>query len=90
VQAVRAILPKSWFDAAGCAAGLKALRAYRRQWNERMGVWSNDAVHDSASHGADACGTGVQGARDPQAEKPKSDVTPVRLDTGSGASWMGA
>lgn len=72
VTAVRNILPRSFFDAQGCAVGLKNLRSYRRQWNEHMGVWRSEPVHDGASHGADAFGTGVQGSRDPENEnKPK-------------------
>lgn len=91
VQAMRSILPKSFFDAQGCAIGLKMLRGYRRQWNEKMGVWGTDAVHDAASHGSDAAGTGVQGARDPQDAKPPSTVTPIRRLAGAGnQAWMGA
>src|SRR5215472_1698909 len=74
VAAMRAVLPKSWFDAEGCAAGIKMLRAYRRSWNEIMGVWRAEPVHDAASHAADAAGTGVQGANDPQDEKPKAEI----------------
>jgi len=66
VAAVRSILPRSWFDAKGCEVGLKKLRNYRRQWNEHMGVWRSEPVHDGASHGADAIGTGVQGSIDPE------------------------
>ena len=91
VQAVRSVLPKSWFEATGCAAGLAKLRGYRRQWNEKMGVWSNDAVHDGASHCADAAGTGVQGAKDPQnAAPPATPAKPAPWRPGGGSSWMGA
>jgi hypothetical protein len=66
VSAVRQILPRSWFDSKGCEVGLKKLRGYRRQWNEHMGVWRAEPVHDGASHGSDAIGTGVQGSIDPE------------------------
>jgi hypothetical protein len=49
VSAARMILPKSWFDAEGCAVGIKLLRAYRRQWNEKMGVWGAEPVRDAAT-----------------------------------------
>lgn len=68
ITATRNILPRAWFDSKGCETGLKLLRAYRRQWNERMGVWRAEPVHDGASHAADAIGTGVQGSRDPSLE----------------------
>jgi hypothetical protein len=92
IQAMRSILPKSWFDAEGCATGIKMLRAYRRQWNEKMGVWSSEAVHDLASHGADAAGTGVQGARDPQDARPPPGPAkpPAWRTTGANSSWMGS
>jgi phage terminase large subunit len=89
VHAMRTVLPKSYFDAEGCAVGLRMLRAYRRQWNEKMGVWSTDAVHDGASHGADAAGTGVQGANDPQDAKPEIVAKPRPYRVGN-SNWMGA
>lgn len=69
IAAVRRVLPMAWFDAERCAAGLKALWAYRRQWDERLGVFSAQPVHDWASHAADALGTGVQGATPPRDER---------------------
>lgn len=73
VSAARMILPRSFFDAKGCEVGLKRLRGYRRQWNEHMGVWRADPVHDQSSHCADALGTGVQGSTDPdrEADRPR-------------------
>ena len=89
VSASRTILPKSWFDAKGCEVGLKMLRGYRRQWNENMGVWRAEPVHDGASHCADAFGTGVQGATDPQEERPKpKPFIPPRRQPSSSA-WLG-
>lgn len=76
VSAVRQILPRSWFDAKGCEVGLKRLRAYRRAWNEHMGVWRAEPVHDDASHGSDAIGTGVQGSSDPENAVNKPVVPP--------------
>jgi hypothetical protein len=69
VSAVRLMLPRSFFDAKGCEVGLKKLRAYRRQWNEHMGIWRPEPVHDGASHCADAIGTGVQGSSDPDIDE---------------------
>lgn len=89
ITASRNILPRSWFDAKGCERGLKMLRVYRRAWNELMGVWRPEPVHDQASHAADAFGTGVQGSLDPENER-KAIVPPFIpkvLPTKSGA-WM--
>lgn len=90
VSASRAILPRSWFDAKGCEVGLKMLRGYRRQWNEHMGVWRAEPVHDGASHGADSFGTGVQGSVDPDSET-KTAIPPYIPPTPSisRGAWQG-
>ena len=53
IQAVRRHLPNCRFDAKKCAEGLKALRQYRKTWNERMDVYGRPQ-HDWTSHAADA------------------------------------
>jgi hypothetical protein len=34
INAVRMVLPRYWFGATKCAAGIWAVRNYRREWNE--------------------------------------------------------
>lgn len=53
IDAVRRKLSICWFDEERCAEGLKALRAYKKSWNERLEAWGS-AVHNWASHPADA------------------------------------
>jgi hypothetical protein len=53
IAAARATIPSCEFDQAGCAEGLKALRAYRKDWDEERAVWRDRPRHDWASHGAD-------------------------------------
>lgn len=85
VSATRMILPRSFFDARGCEVGIKRLRAYRRQWNESMGVWRAEPVHDEASHAADAFGHGVQGSSDPDREVMRPIIPAFRnVDRGVG------
>lgn len=64
IQALRALIPRAWFDAAKCARGLEALRAYRRAWDERLGLFRARPLHDWASHGADAARTAAMGLRE--------------------------
>jgi len=59
IQAVRQMLSRCWFDQERCAEGLKALRSYRKEWDEIRGIWKPTPRHDFASHGADAFRTGV-------------------------------
>jgi hypothetical protein len=54
INAARQTLGICWFDAAACSDGLKALRSYRREWDEEKGIWRDKPRHDQASHGADA------------------------------------
>lgn len=54
VQAVRAILPRCWFDAQRCKQGLEALRQYQREWDEDRKVFKPKPLHNWASHPSDA------------------------------------
>jgi hypothetical protein len=42
------VLPRGWFDAAKSAAGIQALRNYRREWNENAQTWRSQPVHEVA------------------------------------------
>jgi hypothetical protein len=68
INGVMMLLPRMLFDEVECAAGLTALRAYGREWNERMGVWKAAPRHDWASHGADALRTFADGHREEKGE----------------------
>ncbi len=59
IEAVRAALPRCVFDEARCAEGIRALEHYRKEWNDGLGVYRNQPLHDWASHPADAFRTGV-------------------------------
>jgi hypothetical protein len=54
IEAVRQFLPLCWFDEEGTADGVKAVEHYRRQWDERLGTYKSQPLHDWASHGAKA------------------------------------
>lgn len=79
INAVRMILPRCWIDAERCSLGIKALRHYRREWNEAAQTWRANPVHDHASHGADAARYLALGVRDVQ---PEVKAEPVR------EAWM--
>lgn len=53
-NAARLVLPRCWFDAVKCAKGIEALRSYRRNYDQRLKVFSDQPLHDWASHAADA------------------------------------
>lgn len=54
INAVRTILPRCWIDATKCAKGLDALKAYRREYDEKKKTFHDRPVHDWASHPSDA------------------------------------
>jgi hypothetical protein len=54
ITAVRAVLPRCWFDQAATAKGVKALQNYHREYDEKNRVYRDIPVHDGSSHGADA------------------------------------
>jgi phage terminase large subunit len=54
INAVRTILPRCWFDAVKCAAGIDALKAYRREWDAKKKTFVDRPLHDWASDPADS------------------------------------
>src|SRR5215208_1008699 len=74
INAVRTILPLCDFDAGPTAEGLKALKNYRKEWDEERSVWRERPRHDWASHGTDGFRTMACRYRDalppPKKEKP--------------------
>ena len=87
IAAARMLLPRAWFDAGRCARGLDALRHYRREWDERLGLFRTGPLHDWASHAADALRTAAMGLMDPAKPPPTqrfalSDWDPFRLGEG--------
>ena len=54
IQAARWLLEKRVRFHARCKAGIAALAAYRREWDEEARSYSSQPVHDWSSHTADA------------------------------------
>ena len=54
IDAGRLILPSCRIDRERCYAGIEALRAYRRQFNQKTQQYANTPLHDWSSNGADA------------------------------------
>lgn len=53
IEATRRMLEKSWFDVDGCKEGLKLLREYRENFDEKTRI-SRGPLHDYTSHAADS------------------------------------
>ncbi len=54
IEKVRQFIPKCWFDEKKCGRGLRALKEYRREYDEDKKRFRSEPFHDWASDGADA------------------------------------
>jgi hypothetical protein len=54
IELVRELLPICYFDEKRTADGVTCLESYRKEWNDKVGVWRDNPLHDWSSHGADA------------------------------------
>jgi len=64
-----------YFDAEGCESGIRALENYRKKYNEKLGVFTSQPLHDQYSNLADAFRQWGQGY---QARGPHVTKRPVR------------
>ena len=56
IEAARQLFSRIWIDETRCKRGIDCLQNYRRAFNDKLGEFKADPVHDWASHGADAFG----------------------------------
>jgi hypothetical protein len=53
INAAREVFGICEFDAEACSEGLRALRNYRKEWDEERAIWKDRPRHDWASHYGD-------------------------------------
>ena len=76
IQAVRAMLPRVWFDANKCADGIEALRQYQREYDEDKKTFRQTPRHDWCSHPADAFRMlAIAWRSEPTAQRPPESRT---------------
>ncbi len=61
IEQLRQFLLTCEFDEEGCVDGIKALDHYRREWDEKLGKFSDAVLRNFATHGTDALRQGAQG-----------------------------
>jgi hypothetical protein len=54
INAVRGIIPRTWFDAEKCKHGIESLKQYRTEYNDKRGTFRLNPLHDWSSHAADS------------------------------------
>jgi len=82
VQATRQFLPMCWIDEESCHQGVLCLDNYRKEWDDKRGVYKPTPRHDWASHGAKALETLARSSLFARAQLPG---TPA--NTGKRGSW---
>ena len=71
IQAVRQMLPRTWFNSVRCGDGIEALRQYQREYDEDKKAFRASPRHDWTSHPADAFRMlAVAWRQEPAAQKP--------------------
>lgn len=82
IDASRAFMPNVWIDEERCSRLIRCLDNYRKEWDDKRGVFKDHPLHDEHSHGYKA----FEGA----AIKPSTtkNSKPVNHYRGSGG-WMG-
>lgn len=53
IDIVKLRFPSLWFEKSTTKNFLKRIRSYHKEYDEKRGVWKDNPVHDSSSHGAD-------------------------------------
>lgn len=61
IDTVRNMLNRCWFDEKKCNDGISALENYKKEWDEKLGMWKQSPLHNWASHGADGFRTLAMG-----------------------------
>lgn len=87
IQAVRSIIPRCWFDEKKCDKGIQALKTYRKEYSEKLSTFRDSALHDWASHGADAFRILAVGM-DMVSPVPVLKLKPERMNVQAGRGWM--
>ena len=86
IETARDLLGHCYFDEVGCKEGLRALRAYGREFDTKANRYKDNPMHDWASDYADAFRYLAQGLnKSVSAIKSKEQSQPT-----TAPSWMGA
>lgn len=86
INAVRAWLPRAYFDREKCGRGLDCMRNYRHEWDEEKKIFKDKPDHNWASHGADALRTGAMGFRYSGLDMPIRVLTNLSHESNTGSN----
>ena len=79
------------FDEQACKQGIKRLKMYRKEWNERLGTWRNQPLHNDDSNAADGIMTFTESGHSPLPPvQPRKRERYRSSSESGGSSWMAA
>jgi hypothetical protein len=81
IDASRAFLPQVWIDSERCSRLVDCLDNYRKEWDDKLGVFKDSARHDEFSHGYKSLETYAVGC--PTSPINNSGPTTTRLRAAS-------
>lgn len=90
ITASRNALASCWFDEAACEQGVKHLDMYRKKWDDKLGSFRDDHVHDDASHGADGFQTFALAKQADMIGEDQIDWSSQEDSYAGEGGWMGA
>lgn len=65
IQVARRRFPQTRWDAEGCKLALNRIKRYRKEWDERRGVWRDHPYHGPESNMSDAYRTFAESGHSP-------------------------
>ena len=83
ITAVRRMLPKTRFDRSRCDVLIKAMKNYRKEWDEDRSVFRDKPLHNWASHPADMMRAGAMA---PDTDEPEDDYYDDSFDNAPNAT----
>lgn len=87
IEAAKMLLGRCWFDRTKTARGRECLAHYRRDFNDKMGIYKNAPVHDWSSDASDSfryMSLGLRETSNISLPKPA-----LRLPPQTKSGWMG-
>lgn len=83
IAAARTIFNRCWFDQERCGDGVQALKNYRYEFDENLGTFKREPLHDWASHPADAFRYFAVAIKEPERQKQMNKPPPQRMSAWS-------
>lgn len=82
INETRSFLMRCWADKTKCEKLIEAVRAYRKEWDEKHQCFKEVPVHDWASHPADALRQGAMGFKEVSynRRKKQGDMSRAKTD----------